>query len=128
MENNVYLIDTHIFIWSMVKSDRLSTKLIKLLSDAENEIFLSIASVWEMIIKKRRKKLRFPKDIESGIKKVGFHLLSVNLNHVLAVDKLPDYHADPFDRLLIAQAITESITLITSDEKIWKYNVPVIKA
>lgn len=128
MENNKYLLDTHIFIWSMEKNKRLSRELISLIENPQNVIFLSVVTVWEMIIKKARKKLRFSKNIESEIKTVGFHLLPIELRHVLAIDVLPNYHHDPFDRMLIAQAKSESATLITNDEKIWKYNVVVLKA
>lgn len=128
MGNNRYLIDTHIFIWSMEKNRRLSDKLIQLLSDPNNEILLSVVSVWEMIIKKQRKKLKTCKNIELGIKTVGFKVLSVDLKHVLVIDKLPNYHADPFNRLLIAQSIEENLTLITSDKKIWKYKTSILEA
>ena len=72
MGNNKYLLDTHIFIWAMEKSRRLPVKLIKLLQNPQNSIFVSIASVWEMMIKKTDRKLKITRDIEAYIKLAGF--------------------------------------------------------
>jgi len=125
--NKGFLLDTQIFIWWMEKGSRLSNGLFKLLNDPQNRIFLSVASVWEMVIKKGKKKLRTPKDIEGGVKASGFSTLPIEILHVLGVEKLPSYHKDPFDRILIAQAKIEILTLITSDQKIWKYNIDILK-
>src|SRR3989338_3181146 len=128
MENNRYLLDTHIFIWSMEKNKRLPDNLINLIENPRNDIFLSVVTVWEMIIKKARKKLRFSKNIESEIKTVGFQLLSIELKHIMAIEALPNYHQDPFDRLILAQSQVENLPLITSDKKMWKYDVALLKA
>jgi len=123
-----FLIDTQIFIWWMEKSKRLSEKSFDLLNDPQNKIFLSVASVWEIVIKKGRRKLEVPKDVRGGIEKSGFIPLPIEVFHVLGVEKLPHYHKDPFDRILISQAKVEDFTLITSDEKIWKYDLSLLKA
>lgn len=125
--NRGFLLDTQIFIWWMEKSPRLSNELLKLLNDPQDQILLSVASVWEMVIKKGKKKLKTPKDIEGGIKASGFSILPIEISHVLAVEKLPLYHKDPFDRVLVAQAQAENLTLITSDQKIWKYSINILK-
>ena len=122
-----YLIDTHIFIWAMEENKRLPLDIKARISDPNNKVFVSVTSIWEIIIKKR-KGLKVPKDILGGIKKSNFVLLSIDINHVLEVENLPLYHGDPFDRILIAQAKVENLTLITSDEKIWKYNLPMVRA
>ena len=122
-----YLIDTHIFIWAMEENKRLPLDIKARISDPNNKVFVSVTSIWEIIIKKR-KGLKVPKDILGGIKKSNFVLLSIDINHVLEVENLPFYHGDPFDRILIAQAKVENLTLITSDEKIWKYNLPMVRA
>ncbi len=132
-----YLLDTHVFIWWMEKNKRLPDKLMNLINDPQNEVYLSVVNVWEIVIKNAKGKLKSPKDIKGGIQKSSFVLLPIDINHVLEVEKLPDIHKDPFDRILIAQAKVENLTLITSDEKIWKYKqslrsrdlkLPLIKA
>lgn len=122
-----YLLDTNIFIWWMEKNSRLSKDIFNLLNNSQNQIFLSTASVWEIIIKKAKKKLKTPKDIGAGIKTSGFIPMSVEMLHVLGIEKLPMYHDDPFDRILIAQSQTENLTFITSDEKIWQYDLSLLK-
>ncbi len=122
-----YLLDTQTFIWVMEGNRRLSQYLKDRISDPNNEIFVSVGSIWEIVIKKR-KGLKVPKDVLGGIKKSNFSLLSIEISHVLEVEKLADFHKDPFDRILIAQAKIENLTLITSDKKIWQYNIPLIKA
>lgn len=123
-----YLIDTHIFIWWMERSNRLSRNIFNLLNNPQNKVFLSVASVWEVIIKKAKKKLKTPKDVEGGIKASGFIPINVEILHVLGIEKLPMYHDDPFDRIIISQTKAERLTLITADKKIWKYNLPLLRA
>lgn len=122
-----YLLDTHIFIWWMEGNNRLSKDIFNLLNNSQNQIFLSVASVWEVVIKKAKKKLKTPKDVGGGIKASGFIPINIEMLHVLGIEKLPMYHSDPFDRIIISQAKIEHLTLLTSDEKIWKYNVAVLK-
>lgn len=122
-----YLLDTHIFIWWMEKNRRLPKDIFNLLNNPQNQIFLSVASVWEIVIKKAKKKLKTPKDVEGGIKASGFIAINIEISHVLGVEKLPMYHDDPFDRILISQARVENLTFITSDTKIWKYDLPLLK-
>ena len=128
MASRDFLIDTQVFIWWMEKNKRLHENLFKLLDDPQNKILLSVASIWEIIIKKSKNRLKTPKNIEAGVKKSGFIVLDIELNHVLGVEDLDFYHKDPFDRILISQAKAENLTLVTSDEKIWKYDIPLIRA
>lgn len=121
-----YLIDTHIFVWWMQKSPKLSDGIMTLLTDSSQDIYLSVVSVWEMIIKRQKKKLKTP-NIPQGIRESRFGLLEIKLAHVFSIESLPSYHNDPFDRLLIGQAMNEGFVLITSDEKIGKYNVPLLR-
>ena len=127
MENR-YLIDTHIFIWSMEKNQRLPEKIFSLLKNSQNSIFISVASIWEIIIKTGKKKLKTPQNIEKVINMAKFNVLPINLNHVLAVKTLPNIHSDPFDRILIAQSLVENLTLISSDPKMSKYKIRLIEA
>jgi|SRR3989338_962061 len=123
-----YLLDTHIFIWWMEKNKRLSKDIFNLLNNPQNQIFLSVASVWELIIKKAKKKLKTPKDVQGGIKASGFIPINIEMLHVLDLEKLPMHHNDPFDRIIISQAKIEHLTLITADKKIWKHNLSLLKA
>lgn len=130
LRGNSFLIDTEIFIWGMEKSSKLSSKIEKILENPENQIFISVASIWEIVIKKAKGRLKLPKSIEEGINNAGFKTLSIEITHVLGVGKLPNYkdHNDPFDRMLISQARVENLTLITSDQKMWKYKLALLKA
>ena len=123
------LLDTHTFIWLDNDPGKLSETVTALCSDKDNDLFLSIASVWEMQIKLKLAKLTLPLALDKTIaeqqKMNGLQLLPIELRHVLALDSLPDHHKDPFDRLLIAQAKAEGLTLITNDPVIAKYPVTV---
>lgn len=125
-----YLLDTHFFIWLMEGGGKISPKVTLLLKDSANEIFVSVATVWEIIIKKSKGRLRTPKDIKGGIYKAGFKILPIEISHALEIEKLPLYqdHKDPFDRMLISQAKAEDVTLITADPKMWQYPISCIRA
>lgn len=122
-----YLLDTHTFIWVMERSRRIPKEIEGKISDPRNHVVVSVATVWEIIIKRMKKPLEMPKDILGGINQAGFVLLPIEIAHVLEVEKLPLLHKDPFDRMLISQAKVENLTLITADPKIWEYKIPLIK-
>lgn len=121
------LIDTHVFIWWTSNPQNLSPYVYNLLLDANTEAILSIASIWEMQIKLSLGKLTLasalPELVEDEVKRNQFELLPINLAHVYALSNLPNYHRDPFDRLLIAQAINEQLALVSIDEKFDGYDV-----
>ena len=120
-----FLIDTQIFIWAMEENKKLPLKIRSILQDPETEIFLSVASVWEIVIKQAKGKLMTPKNIEESVRQTGFNILPIEISHALEIDKLPSHkdHNDPFDRMLIAQAKAENLNLITTDQKIKKYDI-----
>lgn len=122
-----FLLDTHVFIWWMEKSKKLSKDIYEDINNPDNIIFISVVAIWEIIIKSRAKKIKIKFNLESSVEKVGFKAIPIQLSHVLEVEKLPLHHKDPFDRILISQANVENLTLITSDQKIWKYILPLIK-
>lgn len=124
--NKKFLLDTQIFIWWM-KDEKLTENITNILSDPTNIIYLSTVSVWEMIIKEKIGKLKLPKNWKITIKDGRFEILPISLEHVLVVETLPLHHKDPFDRMLIAQSQTENLTLITSDLKMNKYKIQIIK-
>ncbi len=124
-----YLLDTHILLWWLCNSPRLSTQIQKLIADPSNEIYISPASVWEASIKRTLGKLEFDnEELLTAIDSSGFREIAVTVRHGLIAGGLPRYHEDPFDRMLIAQAQVEGFSIITHDAKFKHYNVPIIWA
>jgi len=121
-----YLLDTHIFIWWLEADKRLNQNLKRVIDNPNNIKFISAASFWEIIIKVHAKKLILKIPVRDILKNFEFEVLNIDLTHILKLEKLPDYHKDPFDRMLIAQAISEGLTIITNDEKIKRYKVKVL--
>jgi len=123
------LLDTHTFIWWDTDPAKLSARALALCSDASNQLVLSVGSVWEMAIKIQLGKLRFAKPLAEMIadqqRTNQLELLSVHLAHALAVENLPPIHKDPFDRLLVAQAQIEGITLVSRDPNLAGYPIQV---
>ncbi len=121
------LLGTHTFIWWDSEPAKLSQNAWLLLQDKSNTVLLSVASIWEMQIKLQLGKLKFnlplAELVESQQRINNIEILPVNLNHVLALDSLPNHHKDPFDRLLIAQAIIEDAFLVSCDLIIARYPV-----
>ena len=125
-----YLLDTHVFLWWVMQSPRLSPKAFALCQDEKNSLKLSITSVWEIQIKEQLGKLRLParlaEIVETQRDRNRIELLSIELEHVLRLADLPTYHKDPFDRLLIAQAQVEGLVLISGDARLADYPVEVV--
>ena len=111
----------------MQKSKRLKKDLIEIIQSPKNSVFISVASIWEIIIKREKGKLKIRGNPEEDAKKADFIILPIQASHALAIQKLPLHHQDPFDRLLAAVAKIEDLTLITTDSKIAKYDVDVLK-
>ncbi len=124
------LLDTHTFIWWDSDPDRLSAQVLSICENPENELLLSVASVWEMQIKRQLGKLELRLPLAELIHQQqmqnSIQLLSITLDHALALDELPVHHKDPFDRLLIAQAHAEDLTLISGDPVFSQYAVNLV--
>jgi len=124
------LLDTHAFIWWDSEPEKLSAQVLQICQEANNHLLLSVVSVWEMQIKLQLNKLTLSLPlaqlIESQQEKNQLIILPITLPHVLAVQNLPFHHKDPFDRLLIAQAIVEGISVLSHDPQIHKYAVQCI--
>lgn len=124
------LLDTHAFLWWNTNDSQLSETARGIISDGRNEIFLSAASAWEIAIKFNRGRLVLPeppeKYVSSRMLLHHFQALPVQVSHALHVCVLPDYHRDPFDRMLIAQARLEKLSLLTSDSEIARYDVTIV--
>ena len=124
------LLDSQAFIWTHNEPHKLSNKVAMEILNPANTLFLSMASVWEIQIKIQIKKFKFKDplaDVIAEQQKVNsLRILPIILAHVLELEKLPFYHKDPFDRLLIAQANTEKMILVSSDSKFSAYQVNVL--
>lgn len=122
------LLDTHVLLWAAGFPDRLSRGTRNLIEDAETELLYSAASVWEVAIKNSLGRRDFdvdPRILRRGLLETGYRELPVTGAHAAGVDLLPPIHADPFDRILIAQAHIEEITLLTADRTVGRYPGPI---
>lgn len=121
-----YLLDTHIFVWWMEDNKRLKENITEIIENQDNDICLSVVSIWELIIKRKLGKFKFPLNWKETLKESRLNILPVDLEYTFILDVLPLLHKDPFDRMLVAQALGENCILITADPKISKYNVPTL--
>ena len=125
-----YLIDTHILIWLLAGSSRLTRDVQAALADRRNTVFLSVASTWEIAIKVGLGKLDLPPELHAWLPAeldaAGLRLLPIELEHTLGAEALPRHHRDPFDRLLIAQAMADGLTIVTADRMFGLYDVPLL--
>jgi PIN domain nuclease of toxin-antitoxin system len=123
------LLDTRAFLWFATGDRRLGRMARAALEHTEAQLFLSAASVWELAIKSSLKRLVLPDPIEQYVaEKIaeGYHVMPIEWPHVAAVERLPFFHRDPFDRLLAAQALAEKMPMITADKAFKKYGVRTI--
>jgi PIN domain nuclease of toxin-antitoxin system len=124
------LLDTHVAIWSVVASNRLPQKVIKLLKDPRNDVFVSAATIMEIAVKRSSGKVRgMPFDATESaevFEKVGYSLLPIAVQHAAAVEDLAIAHADPFDRLILAQAHVDGLRLVTADALLADHSDTVI--
>lgn len=120
-----YLLDTHIFLWWLNNDKKLKHSVREVIKDTKNQIFVSVASAWEISMKHRAGKLSLETSLQTCFEISAFELVNINLVHILKLDSLPIHHKDPFDRILIAQAKAENLIIITDDIKIKTYNVQV---
>ncbi len=124
------LLDTHTFIWWDSQPQRLSQQILNMCQDPENELLVSVASLWEIQIKLQLGKLELNKplaELVSGQQEINkIDILDVKLEHILALAKLPPHHKDPFDRLLIAQTDIEEAILVSKDQIFTEYEVKLV--
>jgi PIN domain nuclease of toxin-antitoxin system len=119
-----FLVDTQLLLWNVYGSRKLPAKVARLFRDGRHEFFFSAASLWEIAIKAARGREDFVADtaaIRDTLEANGFRELPVSAQHAVAVTRLPSIHADPFDRMLVAQSMVEPMVLITSDERLAAY-------
>ena len=122
------LLDTHALLWWLADSKELSVDARGAIADGSNEVVVSAASAWEVSIKRAAGKLRAPDDLTNAVE--GAHLipLPITLEHAIRAGALPAHHRDPIDRMLIAQALVEGLTIVTRDPRFEPYGVPLLAA
>jgi PIN domain nuclease of toxin-antitoxin system len=120
------LLDTHILIWWLSKASRLSQTEIDLITDSDNFIFVSAATAWEIAVKKMIGKLEAPDDLPAALAVNNFLELPITIEHSQKLYQLPLHHNDPFDRIMVAQAISEDLTFMTRDAKIALYDIRIV--
>ena len=124
------LLDTHLLLWAAGEPDRLPLAALAEIENPENELLFSPASLWEIAIKRGLGRDDFqvdPRLLRRGLFDNGYHDLPITSEHALAIDGLPAIHKDPFDRILVAQATVEGITLLTMDDLVARYPGPIRK-
>ena len=119
------LLDTHAFLWWVADDERLPAKPRRLIGDGRNEVLVSAVTGWEIAVTAALGRLELPdppdRFVPQQLRDNAFEALPVTMSHALAVSRLPDLHRDPFDRLLIAQAVLERLTLVSGDEEVARY-------
>ncbi len=121
------LLDTHVFLWAVDDNSKLSAEAKAAIHDGRNIVYVSAATAWEISIKRGLDKLNTPQtDYLEELRLHRFTPLNITTEHALAVERLPTHHKDPFDRILIAQAVEERLTIITHDRRMTLYDVKII--
>lgn len=119
------LLDTHLLLWTITDDDRLSVQARELIDDDSNELHFSVVNIWETAIKHNLGRESFlfePRRVRRSLLEHGFHEIEITSEHAILTGELPRLHRDPFDRLLIAQAMLEDAVLLTSDQAITRYS------
>lgn len=122
------LLDTHLLLWAASDPGRLSSESQDILNNPATELMFSTASIWEVVIKNALGRSDFcvePQQLRDGLIQNGYRELAIRSEHALAVGLLPPIHKDPFDRILIAQAQVENVTLLTTDDQVARYPGPI---
>jgi PIN domain nuclease of toxin-antitoxin system len=124
------LVDTHTFIWALLHDHRLTPKAKQILTSNEHELVFSLVSLWEIAIKIKTGKLNTIGSsvayIRDEMDAYGMQLLPIRYEHILQLESLPHHHSDPFDRLLIAQALTESLPILSADRAFASYGIKLV--
>ncbi|MBD3421745.1 MAG: PIN domain-containing protein [Chitinivibrionales bacterium] len=120
------MLDTHILLWWLDDPAKLTDDACGLISSGSNNVYISSAVIWEIVLKKSLGKLEIPPELDTIIQENRFQYLPVAPQHAFALEKLPNIHRDPFDRILIAQALHEKFTFITRDAHILRYDIETV--
>ncbi len=123
-----YLLDTHLLIWASTDNDKLPRTAAEIIDNQENSLWVSVASFWEVAIKRSKLRSEFPFQVgplRAGLSANGYEELAIEARHILIVQDLLRFHTDPFDRLLVAQAMAEGMVLLTADRALAGYGASV---
>lgn len=120
------LLDSHAALWMVAEPERLSARASDAVSSGSHVVYLSVVSIWELEAKAAKGKLPLPSLLWNNLDAIGVLTLPVTRLHALAVSRLPLLHGDPFDRMLVAQAMLEGFTLVTKDQILPQYGVPTL--
>jgi PIN domain nuclease of toxin-antitoxin system len=121
------LLDTHVVLWAFSQPERLPSKVRLDITDPRNTVMVSAATIWEVEIKRALGKLKAPGGLHALCVERGFDPLDISFEHAVAAGALPTHHADPFDRMLIAQAMVEGARIVTADAVFSEYGIDVVK-
>ena len=125
-ETRSFLLDTSTILWALAGPEKLSTAARRVLDSDDSSVVLSVASYWESMVKSNRRQLNVGNPIlwwQQASAELKSRTLSIRADHVSALHELPEHHRDPFDRMLIAQALVDNLTILTSDQAIHRYSV-----
>ncbi len=122
------LLDTHVLLWWLDDDPAMASEAREAIADGGNLVFVSAATVWEIVIKKALGKLDVPDEFQDVLARQPFRLLDITADHAFQIGSLPMLHRDPFDRMLVAQCQVEGLRLVTRDPDIKLYEVPVLEA
>ena len=122
------LLDTHVLLWSLADPRKMKGRTREALEDAQNDVFVSAVSGWEIAVKRALGKLEAPDDLEGVLRERAFTPLSLTFHHAEQAGALPPHHGDPFDRMLVAQAQAEGLVLVTRDARITLYGIRTMTA
>jgi PIN domain nuclease of toxin-antitoxin system len=122
------LLDTSALLWWLDDDSKLGTSARAAIAHQDNEVLVSAATAWEISVKRAAGKLEAPFDVADALERNHFAELSIDVRHAIAAGELPAHHKDPFDRMLVAQAQLEALTLVTHDPEIAKYEVELLEA
>jgi PIN domain nuclease of toxin-antitoxin system len=120
------LLDTHVLLWWLADDKGLSPAARSAIADGESAVFVSSASAWEIAIKRALGKLKAPSDLEAQLESNRFEPLAITISHAMVAGALPRHHDDPFDRMLVAQAMNERLTVVTHDDRFALYGVATL--
>ncbi|HXH21479.1 MAG TPA: type II toxin-antitoxin system VapC family toxin [Dehalococcoidia bacterium] len=122
------LLDTHVLLWWLTNDPKLSDAAREALANPEASVFVSPASVWEIAIKQKLGRLDAPSDLEDQLRRHRFEALPITIGHAYSAGSLDRHHDDPFDRMLVAQAAAEGLTLVTRDTRFAAYGIQTLPA
>ncbi len=120
------LLDTHVLLWWLVNHKALTSSARLAIQNGQNKVYVSAATAWEIAIKRSLGKLTAPEDLEGALEANRFLPLPITFPHACLAGQLPRHHADPFDRMLVAQAQIEALTLVTHDPQLTAYQIPIL--